>query len=273
MKPVYLILAILALASTSVARQQNGVNSAQSPASQRPPGTVNAQSYPAEFVKAGQGRFTAECGFCHGRDAAGGETGPDLTRSTLVAEDFRGDRIVPLLRSGRADKGMPAFSLSQGDLDAIVAFIHDRKTKTESLGGGRRTVDPEDLTTGNPQAGERYFRGTGNCARCHSAAGDLAGIGSRLAGLQLLRRMLYPSGPNSAKAAVTLASGETVSGTLSAQDEFTITVTDESGVRKTWPVDEVKFTIDDPLRAHFEQLGKYTDDDIHNVYAYLQSLR
>src|SRR5215831_8939618 len=144
MKPIYFVLAILLPASSSVA-QQGG--RAQSPASQRPPETLKPQTYPADVVKAGQARFTSECGFCHGRDAAGGESGPDLTRSILVAEDFRGDKIVPLLRSGRAGKGMPAFTLSSADLDAIVAFIHDQKTKSEALGGGRRTVEPEDLAT------------------------------------------------------------------------------------------------------------------------------
>jgi cytochrome c oxidase cbb3-type subunit 3 len=271
MKPIYFILAILLLASSSVAGQQGGRT--QSPASQRPPETLKPQTYPAELVKAGQARFTSECGFCHGRDAAGGETGPDLTRSVLVAEDFRGDKIMPLIRSGRVDKGMPAFTLSEADLDAIVAFIHDQKAKSESLGGGRRTVDPEDLDTGNREAGEKYFNGTGNCTKCHSATGDLANIGSRLRGLQLLQRMLYPANATAAKATVTLASGEMISGRLAARDEFTIGLIDAAGVRRTWSTNDVKFTIDDPLEAHFEQLGKYSDDDMHNVYAYLQSLR
>src|SRR5262245_53959466 len=113
-------------------------------ASQAPPPDVRPQSYPPEQVQAGQPLFAARCGFCHGRDAAGGETGPDLTRSTLVAEDLRGDKIGPLLRSGRTDKGMPAFDLSDADLNAIVAFIHDQKTKGEAVGGGRRSVEPAD---------------------------------------------------------------------------------------------------------------------------------
>src|SRR6185436_10953585 len=103
----------------------------QSPASQKPPETVKPQTYSADLVRAGEGRFAAECGFCHGRDTAGGETGPDLTRSALVAEDFRGDKIGPMLRAGRVDKGMPAFTLNAADTDAIVAFIHDQKTKME----------------------------------------------------------------------------------------------------------------------------------------------
>jgi mono/diheme cytochrome c family protein len=109
----------------------------RSPASLPPPQTVTPQTYPIEQIQAGEGRFTSECGFCHGRDAAGGETGPDLTRSSLVAQDTRGDKIGPLLKTGRPDRGMPSFDLTASDLSALVAFIHAQKTKFETLGGGR----------------------------------------------------------------------------------------------------------------------------------------
>ena len=77
--------------------------SGQSPASRPSPKTATLQTYPIEQIQAGELRFTSQCGFCHGRDAAGGETGPDLTRSELVAADTRGDKIGPLLRAGRPD--------------------------------------------------------------------------------------------------------------------------------------------------------------------------
>src|SRR5215510_6194741 len=272
MKPFVRILAFLLSAGACIAGAQAPAGRTQSPASQRPPETVKPQTYSSDLIRAGEGRFIAECGFCHGRDAGGGETGPDLTRPMLVAEDFRGDKIGPVLRSGRVEKGMPSFSLNVEDTDAIVAFIHNQKTKMEAVGGGRRGVDPEDLDTGNVEGGRSYFNGAGNCSTCHSAAGDLAGIGSRLQGLPLLQRMLYPTGAK-AKVTVTLPSGNTVSGSLASRDEFTITLTDASGKRASWPIGDVKFTIDDPLAAHFEQLGKYSDHDMHNVYAYLQSLR
>jgi len=121
-----------------------------SPASQRPPQTATPQQYPPEQVEAGRTRFGAQCGFCHGRDAAGGESGPDLTRSALVAADVRGDRIGPVVRSGR--NGMPPFTLSEPDLAAIVAYIHDQKTQADSAVGGRRSVDVSDLQTGNAPA-------------------------------------------------------------------------------------------------------------------------
>ena len=245
-----------------------------SPASQRPPQTATPQQYPPEQVEAGRTRFGAQCGFCHGRDAGGGEGGPDLTRSALVAADVRGDRINPVVRSGR--NAMPPFNLSDSDLTAIVAYIHDQKTQADSAVGGRRSVDVADLQTGNATSGKRYFDTA--CTKCHSATGDLSGLAARLQGLQLLQRMLYPNGPprdpnRAPRVTVTLASGQVVTGRLAYRDEFTIALTDASGWYRSWPTKQVRFTVDDPLQAHVEQLGKYTDADMHDVLAYLQSLR
>jgi cytochrome c oxidase cbb3-type subunit 3 len=244
----------------------------QSPASRRPPKTVTPQTYSIEQIQAGGLRFSSECGFCHGRDAAGGETGPDLTRSKLVAEDHRGDKIGPLVRRGHPEQGMPAFNLSGADLAEIVAFIHDQKTKAEALGGGRRSVDAADLATGDAAAGLRYFNAAGGCSACHSPSGDLAGIASRYRGLALLQRMLYPNGrpaPARPKVTLWLPSGETVVAPLASEDEFTIAILDPSGVRQSYKKSSVKFQIENPVFAHFDQLAKYTDEDMHNVYAYL----
>jgi cytochrome c oxidase cbb3-type subunit 3 len=245
-----------------------------SPASQRPPQTATPQQYAPEQVEAGRIRFAAQCGFCHGRDAGGGEGGPDLTRSELVAADVRGDRIAPVVRSGR--QNMPGFALSDADMTAIVAFIHDQKTQAESAVGGRRSVDLADLQTGNADAGKRYFDGA--CSRCHSATGDLAGIAARLQGLPLLQRMLYPGGQvrdpkRAAEVTVTLPSGQIITGRLAFRDEFTIALTDASGWYRSWATSQVRFTVNDPRLAHVDQLGKYTDADMHDVLAYLQTLR
>ncbi len=245
-----------------------------SPASVPPPRSTATQTYPADQIQAGQRIFTAQCGFCHGRDAMGGESGPDLTRATVVAEDVRGDKLGPLLRAGRVDKGMPAFALSASDLTAVVAFVHDQKTKAESLTGGRRSVDLADLQTGDPESGRRYFAGA--CATCHSPTGDLAGVARKLQGLALLQRMLYPApGREGSKATVTvtLSSGQIVTGRFAYRDEFTIGLTDANGWYRAWPARQVKFVVNDPLQAHVDQLGKYTDGDMHDVLAYLQTLR
>jgi cytochrome c oxidase cbb3-type subunit 3 len=256
-----------------------------SPASVRPPQPAAAQVYPREQVDAGRTRFGAQCGFCHGRDAAGGEGGTDLTRSALVASDVRGDRLRPLLRTGRIDKGMPAFSLPDEDVAAIVAFIHDQHAQAASATGGRRAVDVADLQTGNAESGRRYFEAS--CTRCHAAggAGDLKGIATRLQGLPLLQRMLYPGAgrtpgtPPLKPPTVTVTprggkgGGQPVTGPLAYRDEFTIALTDPNGWYRSWATSQVTFTIDSPLQAHVDQLSKYTDGDMHDVFAFLQTLK
>jgi cytochrome c oxidase cbb3-type subunit III len=274
---VTLIAAGIAMAQEPAGQAQRPAPApGQSPASLPPPQTVTQQTYPVEQIQAGEGRYTSQCGFCHGRDAAGGETGPDLTRSALVAQDTRGDKIGPLLKTGRPDRGMPSFDLTAADLGTIVAYIHAQKAKFETLGGGRRAVDAADLATGKADAGRRYFNRRGGCSACHSPTGDLAGIASRYQGLKLLQRMLYPSGqpaPGPPKVSFTLPEGQAVVAPLAGQDEFTITVLDPAGARQTYARSAVKFKIDDPMSAHFDQLGKYTDKDMHDVFAFLETLK
>jgi cytochrome c oxidase cbb3-type subunit 3 len=268
------IAGLLGLAAIGIAAQGPGQ---ASPASQRPTPPATAQSFPREQIEAGSVRFAAQCGFCHGRDTAGGESGSDLTRSELVGSDVRGDKLIPMIRAGRPEKGMPPFTLPDTELNAIVAFIHDQRTQAASAEGNRRSVSPADLASGNADAGRRYFDTT--CAGCHSATGDLKGIASRVQGLQLLQRMLSPgSGGRGASRAppgvtVKLRSGQTVTGSLAYRDEFTITLTDANGWRRSWPTDQVTFTVEDRLQAHVDLLPKYTDKDMHDVLAYLQSLK
>jgi cytochrome c oxidase cbb3-type subunit III len=230
------------------------------------------KTFPAALVEAGGARFVEQCAFCHGRDAGGGEDGPDLTRSKLVAEDRDGNQIGPVVRNGRPEKGMPRFTVSDRELAELVAFIQTQKTLAESQKGGRRGVDAADLQTGDAVAGKLYFNGSGKCSSCHSPTGDLAGVAKRFEGLKLEQRFLYPRDVK-AKIVVTLPSGETASGTLAYKDEFNVALTDASGRYRAWAVSRVKFTIDAPVEAHADLLAKYTDDDIHNLMAYLQTLK
>jgi mono/diheme cytochrome c family protein len=221
---------------------------------------------------AGGALFQQNCAFCHGRDAMGGETGPDLTQSKLVLGDTDGSKIAGVVREGRIEKKMPAFQFSNPELVSLVAFIRARVTAAASMKGGRRGVAVSDLQTGNVEAGRKYFNGAGGCAKCHSATGDLAGVARRYEGLSLEERMLYPRDAKSS-VVVSLPSGEKVAGTLAYLDEFTVGLRDNNGIYKSWPTQIVKYKVDSPVDAHVEQFPKYTDDDIHNLMAYLQTLR
>ena len=220
----------------------------------------------------GKAIFQQNCAFCHGRDAGGGETGPDLTRSKLVSEDVGGNKIMDVIRNGRPAKKMPAFSFSQQELLSLVAFVHAQEAAALAMKGGRRGVDVSDLQTGDVAAGKRYFNGAGTCSKCHSPTGDLAGVAKRYRGLELEERMLYPRDVK-ARVTITLPSGEATTGTLVYQDEFTVGLRDAEGRYRSWPVSRVRVVVDAPAETHADLFPNYTDDDIHNLMAYIQTLR
>lgn len=272
---LFLVFCAVLLVVLTGAMAQNPQRSGRS----RPPMTVGSQGpmpihakFSTEQVEAGSTLFLQNCAFCHGKEAGGGESGPDLTRSKLVSADKNGEAIGAVIRNGRPGKGMPGFSLDDTQITNIVAFIHAKQDLAMSETGTRKGVDEADLRTGDAAAGKRYFEGEGGCTKCHSATGDLAGIATRYSGLRLEMQMLYPRDAKQ-KISVKTPTGGTLNGTLEYQDEFTIGMTDSSGTYHSWPAKAVSFKVDDPLQAHLNALQKYTDEDIHNVLAYVQTLK
>ena len=266
---------LLLLLSVFAGAQTTG-HSTQSSANTKRRITNESKSYPESLVQQGAALFRQDCSFCHGRDATGGESGPDLTRSKLVATDVNGDKIAPVIRNGRPEKRMPPFNRTDQQIASLVAFIHTQQKAAQAQGGrgrgGRKGVDPEDLQTGNAEAGKKYFEGAGGCAGCHSPTGDLAGIASRYKGLELEEQLLYPRHAKS-KVTVTIASGQEISGTLAYLDEFTVGLTNAEGVYQSWRTRDVRYNVDTSVEAHVELFSKYTDDDVHNLMAYLQTLK
>jgi cytochrome c oxidase cbb3-type subunit III len=236
-------------------------------------------------VARGKTIFVSSCGFCHGANADGGESGPNLVRSVVVLHDENGSTIGPVVLHGRPGKGMPAFaSMTPAQISDIAAYL---KSRTQAA-ANRMDYKIQNIVTGDAKAGEAFFNGEGHCNSCHSPTGDLAKIASKYEPVALQARMLYPrghsrggmdaSGPNTApiKVTVTTANGQTVSGTLEQMDDFNVSLKDDSGNFQTYPLEgegAAKVTIHDPLEAHVEQLKKYTDPEMHNVLAYLETLK
>jgi cytochrome c oxidase cbb3-type subunit III len=265
------LLATPLVLSLAVSPEQTPTVNPQAPRGVGQTETVAAQPYPPALVESGGLLFRQDCSFCHGRDAGGGESGPDLTRSKLVTEDRDGDKIGPVVRNGRLEKGMPRFEVSDQEIAGLVAFIHTQQIEAAKKKGRRSGVDVADLQTGNAEAGKQFFNGAGGCSTCHSPTGDLARIASRYEGLKLEEQMLYPKQAKS-KVTVTLSSGQSITGTLEYLDEFTVGLIDSTGVYRSWKSSDVEYKVDAPVNAHVELFGKYTDDDIHNLMAYLQTL-
>src|SRR3954454_13199564 len=232
----------------------------------------------AAAAERGSKIYAGSCAFCHGAKATGGDTGPDLVRSSLVLHDEKGELIGPVVHNGRVDRGMPQFaSFSNTELYELAEFLHLRV----ELAANRGTYRIMDVVTGDPKAGEAWFRGAGGCANCHSPTGDLAHIATKLNPPELQQTLLYPAArPRSSssdgeqKVTVTLASGEQISGTVKKLDDFHVSLYDQAGDFHSIAItDGVTVKLDDPLAAHRQLLDKYTDSDMHNITAYLATLK
>ncbi len=222
-------------------------------------------------VERGHKQFQQSCGFCHGPDATGAR-GPDLVRSPLVAHDVKGDQIGEVIRRGRPDKGMPPMPVTDQQVIDIAAYLHARVAEALRSAHVPRSYPIEKLLTGNVEAGKAYFNGAGGCKNCHSPAGDLAAIAGKYSPIDLEARMLYPGGRHTI-AVVTLPTGEQVKGPLAHVDDFEIALRDGSGWYRSFSRDRVKVELQDPLAAHRELLDKLTQADVHNLFAYLESLK
>jgi cytochrome c oxidase cbb3-type subunit III len=226
----------------------------------------------------GENIFGPTCGFCHGADGRGGQ-GPDLLRSPVVLDDDKGELIGPVIQNGRPNKGMPAFSsLTEEQVRAIAEFLHMQV----ELAANRGTYQVHNVVTGNAAAGEAYFKGEGKCYTCHSASGDLAHIGSKLAPADLQSTALYPETRGNGfaesrpprKVTVTLADGKKLTGTLKHLDDFYISLEDAEGEYHSIAVAKgVKVVVEDKLGFHRQMLDRYTDKQIHDLTAYLVTLK
>ena len=214
--------------------------------------------------------YASNCAFCHGEKARGAE-GPNLVRSVLVLHDEKGELIGPVIAQGRPDRGMPPFaSLTEAQRSDIAQFLHMQVELAANRGGYKLL----NVVTGDAKKGEQYFNGEGRCNTCHSPTGDLAHIASKYEQPdQLQNRFVFPGPERDRKVTVTLPSGQTVSGTLKRMDDFHVSMWDSSGNFRSFPRDGVKVEVEDQLAGHRKLLAQYTDADIHNLTAYLVTLK
>lgn len=223
-------------------------------------------------IERGKTVFQSNCGFCHGEDATGNRA-PDLIRSAVLNHDEGGNQLGPVIRNGRPDKGMPAFAnLSGQQLAEIVAFLHSRAEESLHSAHVPRDYPVAKLLTGDAAAGKAYFEGAGRCVNCHSASGDLAHIASRFSAVDLQQRLVYPAGGAQRTAKVTDKEGKVFEGRLVMEDEFSLGIIAADGWYRSWPRSQVQVEVHDPLAVHRDLTAKYSDADMHNLFAYLVTL-
>jgi mono/diheme cytochrome c family protein len=216
--------------------------------------------------------FGPTCGFCHGNDARGA-SGPDLLRSAVVLDDNQGELIGETVHNGRPGKGMPAFpSLTKDQIADIAEYLHLQV----ELAANRGTYKTLNIVTGNAHAGETYFNGEGKCNTCHSVTGDLAHIAAKTDPSQLQQTFLYPDTGHKSppKVTVTLSDGRKFSGTLKHLDDFYVALYDADGNFHSFPLQKgTDVQVEDKLLFHRQMLDKYTNQQMHDLTAYLVTLK
>ena len=227
----------------------------------------------AKMAAQGAKTFASTCGFCHGENARGA-SGPDLLRSPVVLDDSQGELIGQTVHEGRPAKGMPAFpSLTGEQLRDLAEYLHLQV----ELAANRGTYKALNVVTGDARAGETYFNGEGKCNTCHSVTGDLAHIGSKMSPPDLQQEFLYPAPsqqPAPAKVTVILKDGSQISGTLKHLDDFYVSLYDAAGNYRSVALGKgVEVKVEDKLVFHREMLDKYTNQQMHDLTAYLVTLK
>lgn len=282
-----------------VALLASGSNTASAQTPAPPPGIFGQATFPSRqrppgdpaLISRGQALYGINCKGCHGGDLRGGDLGgPNLLRAQLVLDDRNGEAIIPVLQKGRppAQGGgppMPAFALPAADLQAIVEYIHSVLARKQNQGGPPpEPQTPLNILLGDPRRGQRYF--AAHCRSCHAVDGDLQGIATRVPDPATLqdswvagRRAgaAVPGGGPKTAVRVTLADGSTVQGTLNRIDDFNVSLTTAQGQYRSFtrqgPRGARTVQLEDPLQWHRQMLTQYTDQDMHDVTAYLATLK
>jgi len=244
-------------------------------------GANDKQVVDVDAAARGRTIYIAQCITCHGTRARGGERGADLVRSLVVLHDRYGSTIGPYLAKGHP-QGHPV-SLTEAQIVDLSHFLHQQVGDTLRTGPYNSVLN---ILVGDPREGKAFFDGPGRCSQCHSVTGDLAHIASKYDPPVLQLKVVFPQtaafgkrrgGSNSRKpetVTVTTASGETVTGVLDQIDDFNVSLHDASGQYHSFERGPgVKVEKHDPYAAHVALLDQYTDKDIHDVVAYLETFK
>ena len=149
-------------------------------------GPYERQKVDPEAARRGRAIWAQNCINCHGNQAKGTDTGPDLMRSPLLMRDRLGNELGPALKTLPGHN--PNLTSAQ-----VTDLTHFLKQLIEASAKNRNPTQSPNVLTGNAEAGRAYFDGPGGCTKCHSATGDLKGIGSKIEDASdLQQRFLFP---------------------------------------------------------------------------------
>ncbi len=235
------------------------------------PKSVPVQVTP-ENLAAGAQIYRQNCAFCHGPQARGAE-GPSLITSDVVLGDDHGEHLATFLKAGRPEKGMPSFAgLPDSQLKDIAEFLHLQVEQVANRG----TYHVLNILVGDAAKGQAYVGD--RCMSCHTPATFQHIAGRFRSPDQLQRGWIWPTRPADHSLAITAtvkpADGAVLSGRVTQVSDFRITLVDSNNqihVIERGP--GVAVQMKDPLAPHQAMIMTLQDDDMHNVTAYLETLR
>ena len=246
------------------------------------PGQHREPGDPAQIAR-GKTLFGIHCAICHGSDLRGGDMGgPNLLRSQVALSDQHGELILPIIQGSRQNAGMPAIPIKPEDGLAVAAYVRSVLETIGVQGTPPETGRPApSVLVGNAKEGQAYF--ASKCAGCHSPTGDLQGIATRIPDAKDLQtawvrgegRGSRRDDAQAVTAVVTTASGERTEGRLIHIDDFLVSLRLADGTTHSFERhdNQPKIDIHDPMQTHRDLLTQYTDRDIHDVTAYLATLK
>src|SRR5580698_2511840 len=214
-----------------------------------------------EAAARGAPLYQQSCAFCHGPQGHGA-TGASLITADEVLKDDHGEHLVPFLKKGRPEKGMPAFAtMSDEELKDISEFVHLQVEEVANRG----TYQVLNVLVGVEEKGRQYV--AGRCVPCH-APGSFAHIGSKFRSPEQLQRgWVWPARDGDASSAATaivkMQDGGTMGGRITQVSDFRITLVDRAG--ETHTIDRkpgVKVDMKNPLAAHQEMILTLSNEDM-----------
>jgi len=236
----------------------------------------------ADVIELGDGLYQVNCMACHGGDLRGGDQGgPNLLRSNVVLNDVQGEFIGQIIRGGM-NRMPPITSLDNQEIEAVAGYIHSILAIAQGQGAPPRVEYDLDILVGSVRRGRRFFEQ--ECTNCHSVSGDLEGIAAVIVDPVDLqnswvagrRQGRFGSGSSvSTTVTVTLPDGDEVNGELIRHDDFFVSLRTVSGQYRSFSRvgGEVKVEILNPLWRHQELWSELDDETIHDVTAYLETLK
>jgi mono/diheme cytochrome c family protein len=276
-----------------------------------PPGVQQVARNPVVDQAAhdrGRALWASHCIDCHGSQARGSDTGPNIIRTKVVNFDRSaaqaGSVLGPFLKAGHPTQSQkPSASFTDEEVVSLANFLRQKVNDT-MRGSPLFTVG--DIVVGDAKAGQAYFNGDGKCATCHNATErNLAGVSTRIPEpVDLQQRMLFPMGGgrgrggrggrgggppadpaaaaaaqaaadrNAVKVTIAPASGSQMSGVLVEETDFYVTLREADGtVRVVRRAPGLKVTKTNPMQEHIDLLDRISDKQIHDLVAYLETLK